>query len=246
MFNISERNIRYLLDIIYKSRVIHNNRKMRLEVLNMIIGLIPCDRATYYIAKDDGNIIDPVAYNLTEEHHQRYYQYEDVDYTLFVNSSPQSRVLRETDMFSEEFRINSEYYQKTYVPLNVHYTLQLSLCHGGKFLGVITLFRSRKSGDFTDEEVRFFDLLKEHLALSLFRALHENSQVSDNPELQTCSEYNLTIRENEIISHVLSGLSNDEIASEMNISTNTVKKHLMNIYRKMDIKGRKDLFKLKK
>ncbi len=53
------------------------------------------------------------------------------------------------------------------------------------------------------------------------------------------SEYKpLTIRESEILSLVCTGASNDEVGSHLNISTNTVKTHLYNIYKKIDVPNR--------
>lgn len=51
---------------------------------------------------------------------------------------------------------------------------------------------------------------------------------------------NLSIREREVFNLVVSGKSNKEIANEVNISINTVKFHVKNIYGKLNIKSRKE------
>lgn len=48
----------------------------------------------------------------------------------------------------------------------------------------------------------------------------------------------LTSREREILSLVCTGASNDEVASHLNISGHTVKTHLYNIYRKIEVPNR--------
>ena len=48
----------------------------------------------------------------------------------------------------------------------------------------------------------------------------------------------LTIRENEIVGLVAEGLRNKEIASKLFVSEITVKKHLSNIFKKMEVKNR--------
>ncbi len=48
----------------------------------------------------------------------------------------------------------------------------------------------------------------------------------------------LSIREKKVIMSLSSGNQNKEIAHELNISINTVKKHLKNIFRKMEVDGR--------
>lgn len=48
----------------------------------------------------------------------------------------------------------------------------------------------------------------------------------------------LTVREKEIIAEVSKGLFDKEIASKICISTETVKKHVKNIYRKLGVRNR--------
>src|SRR6185436_5064598 len=55
------------------------------------------------------------------------------------------------------------------------------------------------------------------------------------------TKYNITDREREIILKVVQGKSNADIANELFISLATVKTHLHNIYRKIDIDSRFDL-----
>ena len=55
------------------------------------------------------------------------------------------------------------------------------------------------------------------------------------------TRYNITDREREIILKVVQGKSNADIAGELFISLATVKTHLHNIYRKIDVDSRYDL-----
>lgn len=52
----------------------------------------------------------------------------------------------------------------------------------------------------------------------------------------------LTPREREIVAAVGRGLSNKQIARELRLSLNTVKFHLSNIYRKLRLKNRLQLY----
>lgn len=51
----------------------------------------------------------------------------------------------------------------------------------------------------------------------------------------------LTNQEQKIYNFIKQGFSNKEIASELNISLSTVKTHINNLYKKMDVSSRKDL-----
>ena len=50
--------------------------------------------------------------------------------------------------------------------------------------------------------------------------------------------YHLTLREIELLKLLSNGMSNGEIAEQLFISIVTVKKHLSNIYKKLDVKNR--------
>jgi len=55
-------------------------------------------------------------------------------------------------------------------------------------------------------------------------------------EIQTLEE--LTPKENELLSHLASGLFYKEIASQMSIGIDTVKKHASSIYKKLEVSNR--------
>ena len=57
-----------------------------------------------------------------------------------------------------------------------------------------------------------------------------SSEVTGNEEL--------TDREREVLSHVAEGLSNREIAANLQVSENTIKKHLRNILAKLQLENR--------
>ena len=61
---------------------------------------------------------------------------------------------------------------------------------------------------------------------------------------EAAKKYDLTKREEEIISLVCRGLSNPEISNCLFISPFTVKKHMQHIFKKMDIKHRTELIYL--
>ncbi|KPK45521.1 MAG: hypothetical protein AMK74_03230 [Nitrospira bacterium SM23_35] len=57
-------------------------------------------------------------------------------------------------------------------------------------------------------------------------------------------QFRLTRRETDILRRVLDGLKNVEIAEELEISEQTVKDHLSNIYMKSGVENRFDLARL--
>lgn len=64
-------------------------------------------------------------------------------------------------------------------------------------------------------------------------------KISKEP-IDIIAQANLSIREIEILKFISDGKTNKEIASQLNISVNTVKYHVKNIYEKLNIKSRKE------
>ena len=53
----------------------------------------------------------------------------------------------------------------------------------------------------------------------------------------------LSERETEVLVHVARDLSNHQIATEMHLAEGTVKRHLANIYHKLDVSNRLQAFR---
>lgn len=56
-------------------------------------------------------------------------------------------------------------------------------------------------------------------------------------------EYNLTRREKEILKGILKGYTYREIAKEYSIASSTVKKHILHIYRKLNVRSKVEFVK---
>ena len=87
------------------------------------------------------------------------------------------------------------------------------------------------------------NVLSENLHFSL-KALSKyilTQQKKSLPSNHVTFFANITKKEKEVLSFVCKGLSNSEIANKMNVSVNTIKMHLQNIYKKTDCKSRGQL-----
>lgn len=69
-----------------------------------------------------------------------------------------------------------------------------------------------------------------------------NNELTNMEIVQSIFEaHSLTVRETEIVEHLLQGLTNKQIAAELYVSENTLKTHIKNIYYKLQIKSRREL-----
>ncbi|WP_341503835.1 LuxR C-terminal-related transcriptional regulator [Gallaecimonas sp. GXIMD4217] len=76
------------------------------------------------------------------------------------------------------------------------------------------------------------------IALSHYILRHARNTVS---EAKMKIMLSTTRKEQEVLALVCQGLSNDEVAEQLSVSINTVKMHLQNIYKKTNLKGRRQL-----
>ena len=68
---------------------------------------------------------------------------------------------------------------------------------------------------------------------------NEKVSVSEGAQI-----YGLTKREEAVLYELMKGLDNNQISDKLCVTTNTLKKHILNIYRKLEVKNRVQLFKM--
>ncbi len=235
-----------LNNMIYKIYTTENFNEMRQELLEGLKMIVDYDSADFYMASaQEGKLLcNPVTYNcdvdLSEE-------YEDIDYSRGIVASGKTLIYRETDIISDEARVETDYYKKVYKPNNWHYALQMVIARNKKFLGAITFYRTIGKENFHYDDIFVLDMLKEHLAFRLEQYTKFNDTgMSKHTVSEAIVKFDLTKREGEILKLLMEGKDSSLICQEIVITTNTLKKHILNIYRKLGINSRVQLFKLVK
>lgn len=230
---------------IYEALDLNNMRKIFLELLNE---LVPYDKAIFdFGRKKKSGIVffDPVTINFEEEHLKEYFNYyQHLDYISWIYTQKTAIVYKETDYIDKRIREETEIFKNWMLPMNCYYTAGASIMNKGTFFGSVTLFRQKSSGDFTEIELEILDVLNHHLSSKLYQNYPNGIKENRAKQNDYQSKYNFTDREVEIIEQVLEGLNNQEVSQRLYISENTVKKHLSNIYKKLEVKTRTQLVKL--
>lgn len=235
-----------LNNIIYKIYTTENFDDMRYEILDQLKMVLDFDSADFYMAsREEGKLLcDPVTYNCDMDLSEMY---EDLDYSRGIVASGKMLIYRETDIISDEARVQTDYYQKVYKPNNWHYALQMVIARNKKFLGAITFYRTIGKENFLYDDIFVLDMLKDHLAYRLEQFYKSEETGMDKITVtEAVVKYDLTKREHMILKQLMSGKDHAQISEELVISSNTLKKHILNIYRKMGIKNRVQLFKMVK
>ncbi|HZJ88250.1 MAG TPA: helix-turn-helix transcriptional regulator [Sphaerochaeta sp.] len=91
-----------------------------------------------------------------------------------------------------------------------------------------------------------FAVLSAYLYYFISRRYILTYEQAETVNAQKIKKYGISERETEIIELLVEGLSNQQIAKELCISPNTVKTHIKNIYAKVEVNNRLQLFSLLK
>lgn len=245
MRNLEANDWLTLNSIIYNIYTTEEPAEMRRHFIEQMKMMIDFDSADFYLADcsdEQLRLTSPVCFNCDTA---GVISEELPSYCSDIIRSGRSIVYKDSDVCSDDIRQASLYYQKLYRANSWHHSMTMIIGRDGVFLGKITFYRTIGKDNFLYDDIFIADLLKEHLAYRLSR--DKLSAANDSGKLtitQASEKYELTNRETDILQHLMAGLDNDEICSELCISVNTLKKHILNIYRKLDINNRIQLFKM--
>lgn len=261
-----------ITNTIYTIHSVNTPEKMADMVLRELRWLIPFDRAMFFFTSrempDSAMMEEPVCINFDKEYIDMFVQnHRRYDCTMGLKVGGNSIVYRESDVVDPQFWQQSSFYREFCKPNNIAYILQVVLCCNNSYCGNILLFRNNNSinaVDFSDKDMFIMNLLKEHLSLGIARlqgienvdVKKENSNVEtitweeyedEKLTVQECAlKYHLTGREEQILSMILDGSSTESICMDLYITLNTLKKHIFNMYKKLGVNSRTQLFKLVK
>lgn len=159
--------------------------------------------------------------------------------------NPQSGFFHLSDIAPEHF-LTTEYYQRyfeQYISVDeVQYNVQLD---AGRTLCISLGSQVR----FGPEQITTLDIIKPWVtALMHQRMCFENEVEKNLSESPPWSEAiiqlgtQITTREKDVLTLLLSGFSNKEIAGKLSLSAETIKVHRRNLYNKLHIKSQSELF----
>lgn len=256
MNTIEKNHINLLSHIIYVIYNTTNLDKMRREVMDLIGHAIPFNNANFFLIerREDGQefLTDLINVNSLlnppEEIDNILARYMDefsaVDSLHWLYNAKRPLTYRTSDYLSENEFENTTYYKEFYEPFNVHHGAQMVFASGGSCLGLLTLFRAKDQPNFSDTEIFFLDNIKDHMSARL-RQENSNKPSSEHDCTALMKKYELTRRECEILELLYEGKEKEEIAEELFIAENTLRRHIYNIYVKMGIQHRWQLHYLK-
>ena len=228
--------------------------RFRRDFLNLLGRLVPFDLADFYLndakAPNKVKLVDPVVVSrFSQKFNEKFMleydrDYGQVDYVKWVFSSHESVVYRESDLINTQLRTKSSFYLDYLKPAGFVNVAGVSIADRGVCVGAITLYRTNRYGDFTDKELYILNQLVPHLQNKLAvetEAVENTLEQSKNNSYYLSHEFNLSKREIQILRLLCDGKNNNEVSKLLSISVNTVKKHISNIFAKLNVDSRTQL-----
>ncbi len=219
--------------------------------LPMLKLLIPAPYASILRSEErEGHIflLDPLCVPAAFIQAERnYMRYADADQTGWLGRCREATIFRESDLVADQERLHSTIYQKCYQPYGIYDTLFYAVVHNGRHLGVLSLFRCRQDGPFTEEELFLLKAIGSHLNQHMATLLDKSSRpgVPGGGDLSAvAAKYGLTARETELLELLTRFRNNHEIAEALQVRGSTLQKHFQNMFRKLGVTSRWEVMRL--
>ncbi|TSI11064.1 hypothetical protein FJQ64_02500 [Lysinibacillus sp. BW-2-10] len=206
----------------------------RTHVLKTFKDLFGYHQSNFWLADNHTNLVDPIRLNV-EQHVMNDYLNgcSQWDYHMpkhIEHKLAKQRVLRIEDIIPLKQYESESYYNEFMRKHGLYYQMVAYIINRGKLLGGIAFVRSKSDKPFTLNDVASLEIIVRYLSESMANLEEQAIQI------ECISE-----KEREVIELVQKGLSNKEIAQTLYISIYTVKKHLQNIYKKLNVPNRTSL-----
>ena len=162
------------------------------------------------------------------------------DFILWYSAEAEQRAFRQSDIIAEPFFSDSKFMREWLDPVGAPYGAGLNIAQNGIAYGNVAIYRSREEGDFTDLDMAVLGVVNEHLCTCFARLFPMGLQSGDF----SAESSELTPREEELVAKVGLGVARRDLAAELFISENTVKRHLNSVYAKCGVHSFDELARL--
>jgi DNA-binding CsgD family transcriptional regulator len=236
---ITDTDVRNLLDVFERSRPAVDDDIFYADVLAGLREVIPCDdisfqlmdlaeqRIKVLVVNDDG-VLRNESVGAEDEFLQLFWQefWEDDGCAGPLRSGDYATPLHLADRWSLRAYADTPLGSQ-FVGSGVTDLVLVPMTPLGGVDRRLLLFRDKGSPDFSEREKAMLALARPHVA-----ELH----LRRDRELR--GEPNLTARQWEVLRRVATGASNGQIARELGVTEATVRKHLENVFLRLDVQSR--------
>lgn len=228
--------------ILYKESLnLHQKELERLELsssfeyfLNRVCKEVGADSAAILLEKDDEI---KLKYNWQKGNEVIKYQ-EGMDIEQ-IQHIARKVVLYSTRTYEEviinEKPIEGPFESDDYIRSKEYISIIcLPLKYKGIFIGFIYL-ESYKNHCFDSKDIEFIKALSFYLVAK--QALKKEAELKEGFIVESV-KFKLTDRETEVLCYIAQGMSNKQIGEKLQLSLSTVKTHIVNLYKKLEVSSR--------
>lgn len=212
--------------------------------------LIPYDQARILFLDISGKITSSLLYGVSKKSWEIFMDYyaNDISGSIYSLKSPLHLSSGEKINFCdwtdpERIRKHEEFYRDYVCPLHLKHCMGIGFSDAENCLrAIISLDRTRDLPYSQNDKhlIRsIHPLLANHFTALMTTPKQELSIIA-----LWGTQYNLTKREIEIVDLMTGGLSSGQIAERLGLSIKTVYRHTANVYEKLRISNREELFAL--
>jgi DNA-binding CsgD family transcriptional regulator len=237
---VSERDLRTLAAMVTERRTDVPADGLPTSLLSDLMSQIPCDlatfegfdseHATYWFIQDVPAREDAYDEAFSLVHWQHYWDCQPCSYP--DRTGDLRSVIKIADFYSTRQWHSTGMYCDLYRPKGLKHELMLTLPAGPSRLPgpgrTLRLFLFRAAGgDFSEADRALLTLLRPHLHQAWLDVERHRHPGAD-----------LTTRQRQLLDLVAAGYTNAQAARRLGIAEGTVRKHLENIYRRLDVPSR--------
>ncbi len=245
--NLTNKQFKKILNLIELIYMHSDEREMRLDIAVPLLDLLHADYFASFIWNTEANRYEnEVFHNMSDTNivsYSEYYQFRDpITRRLSVkrNATLVSQILPQKELMKTEFFNDFLFSDGLFHGINLH------LYNYSENIGDLRIWRKKGIGNFNQNSCLILDILKPHL-INSFRKMRSMCENKTSLSLDMKCEhlkrkYQLSLRESEVVRHLING-ERDEIISELlHIGKTTVRTHIKNIFAKTGINNRNKLF----
>ncbi|MGE7947662.1 response regulator transcription factor [Lysinibacillus sp. NPDC093688] len=229
------KEVEYLLEATFKISNMNMQQTSEDFKLNMLQVLSECFQYEHTVFWEvaDGELNEqPVYFNLETYTIQNYlheYKYYDPLHPVNMRNQPEIQLMQRNEVISMK---KKQYYVERFLQKNDFIDeMVMYLYNQQKPTAAIGFLRKEGEIPFTEQDSQKLLYIKRLIENVYF--LHQYVQPGES--------LRITQREKELLMYLCKGFKNAEIASNLYVSENTVKKHLQNLYRKFQVTSRTQL-----
>ncbi|MEM8562517.1 MAG: LuxR C-terminal-related transcriptional regulator [Pseudomonadota bacterium] len=207
------------------------------ECLDLVNRLVPLSSSAFYLVNVDmqhrGILLRNIEVAVERDYQRKFQEIDPLRPALFEGTDV--RVACIDEQLGEAELLASPYYQQFMQPLQHRHVADMFFRRGQDIVAVVTMLRDAQLGPFTGEELGVLRDVQPFMEYAL-NTVYLPKRYRERDSVQMA--YGLTARELDVVELIIVGSNNKLIARELGLSLATVKTHVQNVFKKLDVTSR--------